>query len=295
MLETHCIICRSGAESKQIFPQSADVSYLTGTDFTARKKHTKCHYRIVACTICGLIRSNPILDENTISDLYSRSDFSYDGVAPYLANTYLSYGGQCISSLTMDAKILDVGCGNGFFLEKLWAKGFRSLAGYEPSESAIRQAVPHIRPLIRKGMFDNNFAATGTEQYDFITFFHVLDHVSRPDVFLDACMRSLKPGGVIYGVTHNIDSPVHRLFGEHSVIYDIQHIYLFSLKTIRLLLEMLGFRDIRTMPIVNTFPLWYFFSMSPLPRTIKNLFRTVKFLLPLPVGNMAFIAKKPLQ
>lgn len=295
MHPTSCLMCPAGTPATQIFPQSADVEHLAGGDFAARKTHARRHYRIVKCDRCGLVRSSPILDETTIGHLYEESAFTYGDVSALLNKTYLRYGRRAFDTLPKDAAILDIGCGNGFLLKALYNQGFHNVHGFEPSTDAIRQAPREIHPRIIPKMFTHGDAAEHVGQFDLIGFFHVLDHIIQPDQFLKDCLIMLKPGGFIYGVTHNLGSPVHKIFGERSVAYDVQHIYLYSQVTIRKLLEQLGYTDITTTPIANTFPLGYLAHMAPLPAFAKRLLQANpwgRWNLTLGVGNMAFIAQK---
>jgi len=75
---------------------------------------------------------------------------------------------------------------------------------------------------------------------------HLIEHLNSPSSFLDEAARILAPGGLLALTTPNVDGFQARLFGSRwrSAIYD--HLYLFSLRTLRELLEARGFVVMRS-------------------------------------------------
>jgi predicted rRNA methylase YqxC with S4 and FtsJ domains len=49
---------------------------------------------------------------------------------------------------------LDIGTGDGAFLEELLKKGFTEIIGVEPSNVPIQSSLPEIIPLIKNGQFE---------------------------------------------------------------------------------------------------------------------------------------------
>lgn len=293
-IPTDCLLCGPDAPAAEIFPAHIPAT-LSGADFSARKTHRRWHYRLVRCDRCGLVRANPIFDAATITHLYEASGFTYGDETQNLARAYRQAARSILRQLPPDARIIDVGCGNGFYLQTLWDHGCRNLVGYEPSRDAMAKAPPEIRPLIQPVMFET--AALPPASADLVCCFHVIDHVRQPDVFLQTCATTLKPGGFIHGVDHDLAALPHRIFGERSVAYDIQHIYLFDRTTIRRLLEKCGFQVLAVKPLWNSFTLGYLAHMAPLPAWLKWLLQRRPWgglRLTLPVGNMSFTARKPM-
>jgi hypothetical protein len=110
----------------------------------------------------------------------------------------------------------------------------------------------------------------------------------------------LNPGGLFVTVTHNLKALSARLLGDKSPIFDIEHLQLFSQKTIRALLQRSGFTDIRVMRVWNRYPIHYWMKLAPLPQNLKQALITVAKHRPLaavtcalPAGNMAAVARKP--
>src|SRR5258708_5599084 len=130
--------------------------------------------------------------------------------------------------------LLDIGCGNGFFLEKAKTMGIGHISGIEPGKKVVMQAKPDIRKHItvdyfRKGLYKEN-------SFDIISCFQTLDHIVDPNDFLQLVYKTLKKNGKILFVTHNTNGLSVKLFRERSPIFDIEHVFLFNNKTLPLIL-----------------------------------------------------------
>ena len=94
-------------------------------------------------------------------------------------------------------------------------------------------------------------------------------------------------------MVHNWRAPLNRLLGLRSPIIDIEHLQLFSPRSLRSLLERSGFESIDIHPIRNAYPLRYWLRLTPLPAPLKKAsLRLLEALgladhvLALNVGNM---------
>jgi SAM-dependent methyltransferase len=91
------------------------------------------------------------------------------------------------------AKVLDVGCAHGWFLEAVTAAGADAV-GVEPDAemAAVARSAGHE---VLEGMFPD--VVEGRGPFDVIAFNDVLEHI--PDVrgALGACHRLLQPGGLL--------------------------------------------------------------------------------------------------
>ena len=89
--------------------------------------------------------------------------------------------------------LCDVGTAYGWFVSLAQKAGFESL-GIEPdqevAQSPIKQGLP-----IRIGQFPQCLATS--EQFDVITFNDVFEHLSEPQLILNACRRHLNARGLL--------------------------------------------------------------------------------------------------
>lgn len=106
-----------------------------------------------------------------------------------------------------DRKILEVGCGAGILTEAL-SKLKAEMTALEPSEELLRTAREHLK--LNEGLkvnYINETIEAHTEQnhekYDAVVISEVLEHVVDQKSFLNACVKTLKPGGSIFITTFN--------------------------------------------------------------------------------------------
>jgi len=122
-------------------------------------------------------------------------------------------------------RLLDVGCGNGAFLDLAQRIGWRTVGiDFDP------EAVKTARSLgldVRLGGID--VLNPALEQFDGITLSHVIEHVHTLTELLRACYRLLKPGGWIWVETPNLDAIGHELFRRNWLHLDPpRHLVLFT-------------------------------------------------------------------
>lgn len=266
-------------------------------DFSARRTPTRAHCRIVRCGQCGLVFSNPYFPPEVIKRLYREARYITEPQLQNMARDYYAELAAALPDLRRDARILEVGCGNGFFLKALYDLGFRNLVGIEPGASAAEDAPPEVRPFIRNEFFDPSRFEPGS--FDLICCFQVFDHVLDPDSVVAAFAGLLRPGGHVFAINHNIRALSARLLGERSPMYDVEHVFLFDRQTITRLFAKHGFSAIRSRSITNAYVLGYFLKMLPLPAFVRPALNRLiaaigldRLRIRLWGGNMATLAQR---
>jgi len=253
---------------------------------------------MVKCDGCGLVRADPTADPQVITDLYSKSSFDYSEEVANLKRTYGRYLRKVDDYVESKGSLLEIGCGNGFFIEKALSMGYKTVKGIEPSMKAIEASNPSVRhniicDVMRPGLF-------GAEEFDVICMFQLLDHISDPTTFLRECFKALKPGGVVLSINHNVKALSARLLGKVSPIVDIEHTFLFSKITIARLFEVHKFEVKRSGLVLNSYTIRYLVRLAPIARLLKQALLSVlvnaglgRMRLFVPLGNLYLIAQKP--
>lgn len=141
--------------------------------------------------------------------------------------------------------LLDVGCGNGAFLEIANALGWDAV-GIEPDPKAV-EASRKRGVKVRQG--DIRALDGQAERYDVITMNHVIEHVHAPAVLLEACFRLLKTGGLLWINTPNLGSAGHSLYGPYwRGLEPPRHLILFTWNSLELILTTVGFGQTTPLP-----------------------------------------------
>lgn len=145
----------------------------------------------------------------------------------------------------LKGRLLDVGCGNGDFLEFATRAGWDAV-GVEPDPKAVETARARGLTVHLGGL---ETLATEREAFEGITMNHVIEHVHHPRATLQACHRLLKPGGWLWIETPNLDAQGHTRYRENWVGLDIpRHLVIFTYRSLTRLLQEVGFARIEQLP-----------------------------------------------
>lgn len=293
MVKTSCAICGSFDNYEVLYKSNFTNKDLNVDVFSARRLSDGSHYQIVKCKKDGLVRSSPILEPEIISKLYQDSKFTYENEVANLEKSYLDVLKPLLNKISKKDNILEIGCGNGFVLNKLYDLGFTNVFGVEPSVEAQQKANPKIRQnilvsILKPGIFKNT-------KFKLLFFFQTLDHIPNPDEFIKNCYQFLEKGGYILAFNHNVESISAKILGEKSVIIDIEHTFLYSPDTIKKLFEKNNFTPMEIFSPFNIVSLKYLIQLLPMPALLKKILQ--KFIpkninLRLQLGNLCIIARK---
>ena len=115
---------------------------------------------------------------------------------------------HALVTLPPAARLLEVGCGNGDFISKAEGAGWGRAEGVEINEAAAQFARDAGREVYTADL--SAFALAHAEEYDLVCAFQVLEHVSQPRVFLEDCVRLVRPGGHMIVAVPNADALLGR-------------------------------------------------------------------------------------
>jgi len=289
-----------GSEDKSLVAHAAnfDADGLNQFAFASRKLPEYMHHRLIQCPVCDLLYADPAPTPESLLGNYREAAYDSADEAAFAADTYARLLPSIVSQISSLGAALDIGAGDGAFLEKLLAAGFSEVMGIEPSKAPIAAAKPEIRPLIREGFFcAEEFQG---QSFDLITCFQTLEHFFDPMDVLRDINALLKPGGAVLLVGHNRRALPNKLLRTKSPIFDIEHLQLFSGESLGFLLEKAGFTGIKLNKIVNRYPLRYWAKLLPFPAKIKTKMlvgfdsnRFGSLAVPMPSVNVAAIGYKP--
>jgi SAM-dependent methyltransferase len=143
-----------------------------------------------------------------------------------------------------DRLLLDVGCYTGIFVEIAGRHGWDA-RGVEPSQWAVEQA--QARGLrVMQGTLDT--ADLPGAHFDVVTMWDVIEHLTDPRGALERVHGLLKPGGLLVVHTIDLDSLFARLMGPRWPWLMEMHLYYFSRRSLRAMLEVCGFRVLDDRP-----------------------------------------------
>lgn len=292
-----CPLCGSVDQSRVIAESNIDLAKLDKFAFASRKKPEYMHPRLIECPGCGLLYGSPVLSPDTLASAYRDAAFDSGNEGRHASKTYGREIHKIISRLPDLNSSLDIGTGDGAFLEELISLGFANPTGVEPSEAPYAAARPEIRARIRCGLFRAEDYQLG--EFSLVTCFQTMEHIWEPLEIARAVLPLLKRGGGFAIVVHNRFALSAKILGFKSPIFDIEHLQLFSPQTARGLLERAGYKNVQVSSIWNRYPLSYWIRLLPLPENVKNAVLGVarasgigKINVPMPAGNLVCVGFK---
>jgi SAM-dependent methyltransferase len=146
-------------------------------------------------------------------------------------------------------RLLDMGCGLGYFVKAAAEYPGWDVHGCEISEAAVRYSHETLGLAnVRQARLEE--APWPLESFDIVTMWDVLDHLSSPDPVLRRCHQLLKSDGICFIRTPNVSMHLPRaqikklMWGMRREIPYLQardHFHHYSSESIRRLLARNGF------------------------------------------------------
>ena len=141
----------------------------------------------------------------------------------------------------LQPRVLDVGCGDGSFLEAL---GERDMTGMDLSTPAVQAVQARGIRALRGTLTDCPLAG---ERFSLVTAYHFLEHVHPIEPILAAMRSLLAADGDIIVQVPNCDSWQAKLLGRFWAGYDVpRHLIDYSARTLCQTLQRCGFEIIAT-------------------------------------------------
>jgi 2-polyprenyl-3-methyl-5-hydroxy-6-metoxy-1,4-benzoquinol methylase len=206
-------------------------------------------FSYVKCAGCGLVQMNP---QPLAADVERRYRQSNDYLAYELKNetAFLALQQLALADAGFDRieqkltesagrkpAVVDIGCATGALLAFLRDRGWQT-TGVEISPSAKYARNERGLDVRCQSLEDCRFPP---ESFDLALASHVVEHLNNPAAFIRQTWQLLRPGAYFLLTTPNIDGFQARLLNKRwrSAIFD--HLYLFSARTIKLMLKAQGF------------------------------------------------------
>lgn len=150
-------------------------------------------------------------------------------------------------------KLLDVGCGDGSYIQHMQGLGW-DVKGVDFDFEAVSNArakglVVQLGDVMQQQYLDNTF--------DVITINHVIEHVPEPLGLLQECRRILKLGGKLVVTTPNAASWGHGLFEENwRGLEPPRHLHIFTPTSLAILIKQAGFKVIDLSTLTGSFKMF---------------------------------------
>jgi SAM-dependent methyltransferase len=252
--------------------------------------------KILRCGRCTLMYIDPLPTEEETHAVYGESYFQNPrfmsgdtdalfGYADYIAERFIKQAQYTriaqelrgyLPPLDRPPRLLEVGCGFGYFLDTAFEEGF-DVRGLEFNRHAVER-------LRRKYAFPIHFGALESADLepgslDVVAMFDVIEHLRDPFGALDRVHRALVPHGLLIVATPDAESWVSRLIGKRLEDFrrTREHLFFFGRQTLSQILVRHGFEVLKLRSVGHTFEIA--FLLDRLALYNKPLFTALRRLV----------------
>ncbi len=181
---THIIESFSRDELIQVYNKIVDINEQSVPLFS--------EYDLLKCDVCSLVFANPMKPG---SDAFYELIFSqYPSSRPHRWEW-----GQIIKDIQVEeGMLLDVGCGNGDFLDLVRLSTNLHVFGIDTSASRVAMCRERGMQAFQQTIDEPVFINSNPQQFSFVTMTHVLEHVANPINTMKSAQSILTSSGKIF-------------------------------------------------------------------------------------------------
>ena len=215
----------------------------------------------MTCKRCSFVYlANPPDESSLYEEYHSRAQATVDGYRIDSPDRRLAelcaineQRIEMIRQVQPDGRLLDLGCGRGFFMKTAAESGFQ-VSGVDVSKEAATFARTTLGLAASTDTLDQLVARR--ERFTVITAWHVLEHFMNPVATLQAIRSLLVDGGFCFVEVPNLNSLKFILArakwegGNHP----LYHRSFFTRSTLGQVFRRAGFSDVRRVPLSYRIP-----------------------------------------
>ncbi len=196
-------------------------------------------HNLVKCVKCNFVFAKTVPSKEILVkhyDAYGRNDY----LSPITIKRYNELLDK-FENFRKTNRLLDVGCGIGYFLEIAKNRGWEVYGNEFTKEAMLicqKKGINMSFGELSEEMFPENF-------FDVITSFEVIEHLSFPIKDLNLMMKYLRKAGGMYITTPNFNS-INRYYlkNKWNIISYPEHLSYFTKSTINKAIRRIGIKKV---------------------------------------------------
>lgn len=225
-----CTFCKSFFHEKKF-----DIKIVKGT------------FQIRRCTSCSAfflypMPSNKQLNDAYNLDYYGEGNSKFNPIVESIVNIFRRMrANRAIKKISANSNILDIGCGNGGFLNFLSKYHQFNLYGTEIEGHAAKRAANNNKGFTLY-IGSLNSIDFHDQKFDLITMYHVFEHLTTPNEDIEIIKKLLKHNGKLVISIPNINSWQAQIFRSKWLHLDVpRHLIFFAPKAFKSTMQSKGF------------------------------------------------------
>lgn len=231
-MNSHCPFCKS---------EQYSIRYSTYDIFNN-------DYEMAECQQCRAYFLTPNPTDELLAIAYDDSYYGgnedqekFEGFIEKALSYFRNHRANKIIKLSKkEGRILDIGCGNGQFLDWVKVNSNCEIFGTEMEGSSAQRASKVSGINLKIGELSEKDYPR--RYFDVITMFHVFEHLKNPKDYLDIIDQVLKEDGHFVASFPNIDSWQARFFkGKWLHLDPPRHLFFFKAKDLKHLMKERGY------------------------------------------------------
>ncbi len=239
----------------------------------------------VRCLSCGLVYQDPVLDKESLEHLYETLEYwshKTKGPTDSTMLNYYSYLGEkdirrrtaeirvkwMAPHLSCNARILDLGCSDGLFVNALSQSGYRA-SGIDISDAMIALGRETYGVDVLRADFEGDWPFTKT--FDAITCYATLSNIVNPSRVFANIRRHLRPGGMFFLNFGDSRRLVSLLLGSRLYLYRPTACSIYSKKIVKEYCSKYGFQILDLFNDIQVVPLARLIGFLRIPALVRGL------------------------
>ena len=246
----------------------------TGVEHRGKIIDSKDGFDVIECETCGFKHIIPIPSKEQLDTFYSNKFYEQERKIDYFERqkSQLNWWNQIFIQrcnlfekiLNRKGKILDIGCGPGFFLKQAQVLGWQGI-GIDPSKKASDYAVNNLKlDVINCSLDAIDIESKELKEVDVVYANGVLEHMIEPKLFFKFGYDLLKNNGILFFSVANDYNPFQKILKKYKNfpswwLVPPEHINYFDVNSAQSITERHGFEVVS---LKTTFPIDIFLLMG---------------------------------